>query len=56
MAEPIVVFGAGGFGREVVQLITDINREEEATWDILGFVDDEPQKEGSMVLWRRVPG
>ncbi len=37
--EPIVILGAGGFGREVHALIEDINRAA-PTWDILGFADD----------------
>mgnify|MGYP005836463779 CR=1 FL=1 len=43
LRKPIVIVGAGGFGREVAQLITDIN-EEKPTWEILGFVDDDPGK------------
>ncbi|MCE5267209.1 MAG: acetyltransferase [Planctomycetaceae bacterium] len=37
--EPLVIVGAGGFGREVFDLVQDINRER-PTWDVLGFVDD----------------
>ena len=37
---PIVVFGAGGFGREVVVLLRDIERAHPGRWDLLGFVDD----------------
>lgn len=35
----IAIFGVGGFGREVLTLIQDINRIE-PTWDIIGFFDD----------------
>lgn len=35
----IAIFGVGGFGREVLTLIQDINKIE-ATWNILGFFDD----------------
>ena len=45
MKKPIVIVGAGGFGREVAQLIADINKEKE-TWEILGFVDDDQEKAG----------
>lgn len=38
--EPIVIIGAGGFGREVHALIEDINRAV-PTWQILGFADDD---------------
>lgn len=37
---PIVVVGAGGFGREVVVLLRDIERARPGSWDLLGFVDD----------------
>lgn len=35
----IVVYGTGGFGREVMFLIEDINKVEN-TWNVLGFLDD----------------
>lgn len=35
----IVIIGAGGFGREVLWLIQDINKIT-PKWNILGFVDD----------------
>ncbi|MFL6675687.1 MAG: acetyltransferase [Massilia sp.] len=35
----IAVFGAGGFGREVLQLIRDINAVR-ATWSCVGFIVD----------------
>lgn len=38
--EPIVIIGAGGFGREIHALIEDINRET-PTWEFLGFADDD---------------
>ncbi len=37
---PIVVFGAGGMGREIVVLLRDLEREQPGTWNLLGFVDD----------------
>lgn len=37
--QPIVILGAGGFGREVLDVIEAANRLER-TWHILGFVDD----------------
>lgn len=36
----LVIIGAGGFGREVVALVNDINKAE-PTWNFLGFIDDE---------------
>ena len=39
----IAIFGVGGFGREVLALIKDINKVE-PTWNILGFFDDGHEK------------
>lgn len=39
----IAIFGAGGFGREVLALIKDINRKEHL-WNIVGFFDDGHEK------------
>jgi len=36
---PLVIIGAGGFGREVLDLVRDINRAA-LTFDFLGFLDD----------------
>jgi sugar O-acyltransferase (sialic acid O-acetyltransferase NeuD family) len=46
--QPVVVYGAGGHGRETVQLIEDINAHR-ARWDLLGFVDDDPSLHGREV-------
>lgn len=35
----IAIFGIGGFGREVLTLIQDINKVE-PTWNVIGFFDD----------------
>lgn len=43
----IAIFGVGGFGREVLALIKDINRVT-PTWNIVGFFDDGYEK-GVMV-------
>ncbi len=40
----IVIVGAGGFGRELAQLIRDIGG-----WEILGFLDDDPEKQGKEI-------
>jgi len=40
MPKPIVIYGAGGFGREVLQIVRDINRLTPETWDVLGFIVD----------------
>ena len=35
----IAIFGVGGFGREVLTLIQDINKVE-PIWNVIGFFDD----------------
>jgi sugar O-acyltransferase (sialic acid O-acetyltransferase NeuD family) len=35
----IVIYGAGGFGKEVACLLKDINQQK-PTWNLLGFIDD----------------
>lgn len=42
MTESIVVVGAGGFGREVIELIEAINASNTASWAIVGVADDGP--------------
>ena len=39
----IAIFGVGGFGREVLTLIEDINRMDHQ-WNIVGFFDDGHEK------------
>lgn len=43
--QDIVIYGAGGFGMEVAWLIDDINRVK-PTWNLLGFIDEDPEKWG----------
>lgn len=38
---PLVICGAGGFGREVVQIVAAINAVS-PTWEVVGIVDDSP--------------
>lgn len=41
--EPLVILGAGEFGREVAWLVDEINRAApEPKWNLLGFLDDNP--------------
>jgi sugar O-acyltransferase (sialic acid O-acetyltransferase NeuD family) len=47
--QPLVIVGAGGFGREVTALVEAINDNHPA-WELLGFVDDHPDLRGSTVL------
>lgn len=39
MLKKLIIIGAGGMGREVLQWIKDINLVS-PTWEVLGFVDD----------------
>lgn len=39
----IVIYGAGGFGKEIACLIKSINKEK-ATWNLIGFIDDTLEK------------
>jgi sugar O-acyltransferase (sialic acid O-acetyltransferase NeuD family) len=43
MTRGIVIFGAGGFGREVLQVVLDINAQSGGVtpWDPVGFLVDE---------------
>ncbi len=38
MATPLIIVGAGGFGREVLCLVRDIERYSPGSWDFRGFV------------------
>lgn len=42
MTIPIAIFGAGGFAREVLQIVLDINAQSTLTpiWDPVGFIVD----------------
>ena len=44
----IVIIGCGGFGREVAWIIERVNSVSK-TWNILGFVDDDPQYAGKEI-------
>lgn len=37
----ILVYGAGGLGRGIIELLESINTLNPNTWEILGFVDDQ---------------
>lgn len=44
-SKKVVLFGAGGSGREIARLVEKIN-DVEKTFDLLGFIDDDPAMEG----------
>lgn len=41
MNSNIAIFGCGGFGREVLQIVRDINAAEPGTWTSIAFLVDE---------------
>ena len=51
----LVIVGASGFGREVAWLVERINQKE-ATWKILGFVDDNNEIQGKLINGYKVIG
>jgi len=53
--EEIIIIGAGGFGRETIQLIKDINLVN-SEWEILGFVDDNKEIKGKKINGYQVLG
>jgi sugar O-acyltransferase (sialic acid O-acetyltransferase NeuD family) len=44
----LVIVGTGGFAREVHQLVEDVNAEK-SDWNVLGFIDDDPQRDEAVV-------
>jgi sugar O-acyltransferase (sialic acid O-acetyltransferase NeuD family) len=42
---PLLILGAGGFGREAAEAVRAVNAER-PTWDLLGFLDDDPAARG----------
>ena len=40
MTGRLVVIGAGGFGREVIDVVRAINAAGSLSWDLVGVVDD----------------
>lgn len=48
MSKDLVIFGAGGLGRVVCQLVRDVNAQA-ATWNLLGFLDSDVTRHGKEV-------
>ena len=44
----LLIVGAGGFGREAAQAVQAVNRKR-PTWDLLGFLDDNPALQHGVV-------
>ncbi|WP_114424566.1 NeuD/PglB/VioB family sugar acetyltransferase [Nocardioides houyundeii] len=54
MAESLLVVGAGGFGREVLDVVDAINAAStEPVWAVAGVVDDSPSDENLDLLAKR---
>ena len=53
--EPLVIVGAGGFGREVCWLVEEINQAC-PTWSVLGFLDADPEALAGLDVPGRVIG
>ena len=44
----LVILGTGGFAREVHQVVEDLQADR-STWNVLGFLDDDPSRTGDVV-------
>jgi sugar O-acyltransferase (sialic acid O-acetyltransferase NeuD family) len=61
VAEPLVVVGAGGFGRETVEVVRAVNadhadRHGRPRWDLVGFLDDDPGRWGTPLSGTTIVG
>jgi sugar O-acyltransferase (sialic acid O-acetyltransferase NeuD family) len=61
VAEPLLVVGAGGFGRETVEVVRAVNADHEdrhgrPRWDLVGFLDDDPARWGTAVAGTTIVG
>lgn len=53
----LIIFGGGGFGAEAAWVAEDVNAAAgQPEWNILGYVDDDPQKHGCEFYGYRVLG
>jgi len=49
MVKLLIIFGASNFGDEIVQLFRDVNASRPGPeWEIVGFLDDDPEKAGTV--------
>ncbi len=47
-SKSVVIIGAGGFGREVIEIFKDNNKQKKK-WNILGFIDSNIELKGKSV-------
>jgi len=50
MTADVVVVGAGGFGRETLDVLHAVEQEAPGTWNLLGVVDDAPSDDARRLL------
>jgi sugar O-acyltransferase (sialic acid O-acetyltransferase NeuD family) len=55
VARDLVILGAGGYGREVLQCVRDVVRDG-ADWNLVGFLDDDPLVAGGALHGHEVLG
>ncbi|MDI7260831.1 MAG: hypothetical protein QME90_13025 [Thermodesulfobacteriota bacterium] len=48
ITKPVVIVGAGGFGREALEIFKDCNKMSK-TWNVLGFIDEDKRLYGKMI-------
>jgi sugar O-acyltransferase (sialic acid O-acetyltransferase NeuD family) len=54
-ARPLVIVGSGGLAREVLELVAAANRIA-PKWNVVGILDDSPQRQGARIGDTRVLG
>ena len=55
MLTNLLIVGAGGSSREIAEAVRDINLQE-PRWNLLGFLDDDPAKQGTVIEGAPVVG
>jgi FlaA1/EpsC-like NDP-sugar epimerase len=48
VVENLIILGADGTSREIAETVGDVNRRE-PRWNLIGFLDDDPAKQGTTV-------
>jgi sugar O-acyltransferase (sialic acid O-acetyltransferase NeuD family) len=46
---PLLLIGAGGFGREAAEALHALNHVDRPVWLLLGFLDDDPATHGTLL-------
>ena len=53
---PVVIIGTGGISKEVKLLIDTINNKNLFSFEVVGFISDDPERVGSLFLEHKVLG